>query len=100
VRNELASNLPSSGGPYCCRVCSGRLGVVEAQALEGVTVILEDRPKLRFFLRLALLLALLAFLAAVIDLLYRLAVPHPNLAGIIVLLILAAIFFIQWNSNR
>ena len=54
-------------------------------------MVLEGRPILRTFLRLAFVLFLVALAAAVVDILSRLGTHHPNLAGIAALMILAGI---------
>ena len=63
-------------------------------------MVLEDRPFLQGLLRIALVLFLLVLAVVAIDLLSRLGVHHPSLAGFITLLILAAIFAVGWIVNR
>ena len=63
-------------------------------------MILEDRPKLRGFLLLALVLFAVVSAVAAIDLFSRLGVHHPNLTGIVVLSIFTVIFAIGWMFNR
>jgi uncharacterized membrane protein YoaK (UPF0700 family) len=61
---------------------------------------LKDRPTLRLILQLGTVLLFVVLAAVAYDLLSRLGVHHPNLAGIITLSILAVIFALGWVVNR
>lgn len=62
-------------------------------------MVLEDRPVLRGFLRIALVLFLLALAITADDLVSRLGIRHPNLAGTTILVVLAVIFVFGWIFN-
>jgi hypothetical protein len=61
---------------------------------------LKDKPALRLVLQVGTVLLFLVLAAVAYDLLSRLGVRHPNLAGIITLSIFAVIFALGWVVNR
>lgn len=61
---------------------------------------LKDRPTLRLLLQLGTALLFLVLAAAAIDLLSRLGVQHPNLAGVVTVSIIGLGFVIGWVLNR
>jgi len=63
-------------------------------------MVLGDRPILRGFLQLALVVFLVVIAAAVMDILSRLGNHHPNWAGIATLLILAGILTVGRLIDR
>ena len=76
------------------------VGIDVVRVPGSATMTIKDKPVLRPLLQLALVIVFLILVIAVIDFLSRLDVHHPNLAGIIVLSIFAAIFAVGWMFNR